>query len=731
MITVLDIMPVLTVFPYALIYYAILLISSGLAVFGILRARPTPWRKLLTAFGVIFGLQAILLALSLLSYQGYEIIRPLFPLLHRGLNFLALLWFAWALSSQGNRNSGFLFPLSLSILVILAVSLAPLLWLPSASAESFNASWMDVAWAAASIFILLLAGWAYLRGEDANPLEAILILGIAACGYMLHLALPNTGSLPGAVMISQLLYYPLFLALAWHQHENEVKTALPVAASASSERVACSAQVAASLLDVSLQDARPGILEALTRALSLYLMADLCAIVGKDAASPDASLLHAYDLIREEYLPAINLNARQNPLVLTHLESRTPLIINDENHTNPETLSLMLQTGYNQPGNLFLFPFSPASETAQFALLCLSPYTNRLWTQRDIERMRVVGPRLDLIIRQSSRKVSAPEDASTVLASPGPIARDKAITSDELAATRILLEKLKTDQRESQDTQTQEVQLWTQRQEWLEEQLDQLTATLQQKDQALADAQEAQSEKAGLEEALEKNARQMRQLKTALAQAQQLIERTPTSDEVGIPSANIEPTPGEVQEKWAPIDDTAPQEDTSLSSGRLLASQLLEELGLTRDACEKRGLVLRDLSEYSGEMEPWTRIRAREILDLLLTNACQASPRGALVEMGIYPGETPEGESTIEIHVTDRCGGLSQDEQTRFLKWMNRPGYPVPTGIGDARSLRKAAALVQACGGHWWIHSQLGQPTTYRVSIPMKNNQDATPLEGL
>ena len=52
-------------------------------------------------------------------------------------------------------------------------------------------------------------------------------------------------------------------------------------------------------MDVSLQDARPGILEALTRALSLYLMADLCAIVGKDSPSPDASLLHTYDLIRE------------------------------------------------------------------------------------------------------------------------------------------------------------------------------------------------------------------------------------------------------------------------------------------------------------------------------------------------------------------------------------------------------------------------------------------------
>jgi hypothetical protein len=88
MINILEIDPVLTVFPYALLYYALLLVSSGLALLAMNQSGKADKAQLQTALIIIFFSQIVLLTVNLLAYQGFQLIKALFPLIHRVVNLV-------------------------------------------------------------------------------------------------------------------------------------------------------------------------------------------------------------------------------------------------------------------------------------------------------------------------------------------------------------------------------------------------------------------------------------------------------------------------------------------------------------------------------------------------------------------------------------------------------------------------------------------------------------------
>jgi len=106
-------------------------------------------------------------------------------------------------------------------------------------------------------------------------------------------------------------------------------------------------------------------------------------------------------------------------------------------------------------------------------------------------------------------------------------------------------------------------------------------------------------------------------------------------------------------------------------------------------------------------------------LEFLEVNAFAASPKGSKVRVAILPSDDERPDS-IEILVSDSGSGLSDEEQRQFLSLLAEPQGDLPAGIGDIQALRQAAELVQAVGGHWWIHSEPSEGTSYRVSVHAK-----------
>jgi signal transduction histidine kinase len=109
----------------------------------------------------------------------------------------------------------------------------------------------------------------------------------------------------------------------------------------------------------------------------------------------------------------------------------------------------------------------------------------------------------------------------------------------------------------------------------------------------------------------------------------------------------------------------------------------------------------------------------QKVLQSLVSNAVAASPQGSSIFVELLPSEDQTLSESLEIRVTDQGGGLSEAEQSAFLNLLTGAENDLPQSIGNAQALQQAVALVQAAGGHWWIHAEPGSSNTYRVSLPL------------
>ena len=128
MIPILEVLPVLSVFPYALLYYGVLLTSMGLALLSFRRADPANNPALRGSLLVIFLSQLILLTLSLMIYQGFTQLSQVFPLAFRALTLVCILWFLRALFWQPHKGHAWLI-WALTALILTAASVLTLTWL--------------------------------------------------------------------------------------------------------------------------------------------------------------------------------------------------------------------------------------------------------------------------------------------------------------------------------------------------------------------------------------------------------------------------------------------------------------------------------------------------------------------------------------------------------------------------------------------------------------------------
>ena len=101
-----------------------------------------------------------------------------------------------------------------------------------------------------------------------------------------------------------------------------------------------------------------------------------------------------------------------------------------------------------------------------------------------------------------------------------------------------------------------------------------------------------------------------------------------------------------------------------------------------------------------------------------------ASPNGEDVQMEIRIDQTQQVPAMLSIQVTDHGGGISIQEQNTFFSMPNRIGQPTPGGIGDAETLCAVIKLIRELRGNIWIKSDIKQPSTYKVILPVMIMKD-------
>ena len=691
MIPILDILPVLSVYPYALLYYAILLASAGLAIFAFRRADPSNNLALRGSLLVIFFSQFTLLTLSLMIYQGFTQLNQIFPIAFRALTLVCIIWLLRTLFWQGQERHGWLM-WALTVFILTVGSILTLTWLPLAGEQSFNGSWLDQIWVGLTLLTIALGAIVYLRLDHSDRVEGIIILVLAAMGYVFYLALPNAGSLPASVMVSQLVYYPLLISLAW-QRKTPAQTPQP--ATVTPERRELSGEVAVRMLDVSLQQTDTQIQRSLTHSLGLYLLADLCGFLVADKENDSLTLLNMYDLIREEFLGTLTLPNKTFPVLTAHFEDREVLISNSPAELAQEKAALMGLIGYNQIGNLLFYPLNPIDAPTGRGALCLSPFTGRAWSSKELEQLSVIAPKINEILDEAAEIEQKATSAQRLQTLVNRVQRDRARTVDQFMQSQTILAQFQEELQISSQTHESEVELWLTRQDALEDQLEDLQNTLQQNEATIAQAETLRLEKEQLEHTMAQNALQVEGLRTALDQARNMLEQ-------------MDPKASTV---------VASEPPASLADALQL---LIEDLRLE---AERKHLRLHVETRLTAEPNSENKAQLLQLSRSLLHNALAVSKTGSEVLLEVLPSQDHPGY--VELRVSDGGPGLKPEDQTAFLEQLNSIPEPSEQNWGEVGALKEAVELTQSLGGHWWIHSVPDTLTIHRLAIPVNSGLEA------
>ncbi len=692
MIPILDILPVLSVYPYALLYYAVLLASAGLALFAFQRADPASNPVLRDSLLVIFFSQLTLLTLSLMIYLGLTPISLIFPIAFRALTLVCILWFLRALFWQPQQRHGWLI-WALNALILTAASILITFWLPLAGEQSFNGSWQDLVWVGFTLLTITIGAIIYLQQDRADRAEGVVILLLAATGYLFYLALPNAGSLPASVMVSQLLYYPLLISLAW-QRKKPAPVSQPTAITAGRREL--SGEVAVRMLDVSLQHTNTQIQRSLTHSLGLHLLADLCGFLVTDKENNSLTLLNMYDLIREEFLRTIELPKKDFPVLTVHLEDREALISNTPEELAREKNVLMELIGYNQIGNMLVYPINPIDAPIGRGLLCLSPFTGKAWSPKDLDQLSVIAPKVNEILAEAADIEEKATSVQRLQASLNRIERDKAQTAEQFLQSQNLLAQLQEELHVSGQTHVSEVEMWLSRQETLEDQLEDLQNTLQQNAATVAQAESLRLEKEQLERSMAQNTQQIEGLRTALDQARNMLEQMSPQSVI---RSEDKPT----------LDLT--------DEIKALFESIKSELN-------RKETRIRIENSLPAEPDSGNKSHLLQLSRALLQNALSVSRAGSEILLEVLPSQDQPGY--IELRVSDAGPGLKPEDQTRFLEKISSADDPAGQNWGEVSALREAVDLTQSLGGHWWIHSVPDTLTTHRLAIPANSGTDVT-----
>jgi hypothetical protein len=678
------------------------LLCSGLLAFDFQhRQFPTALR---TALRVLVGINLGTLALFLL-WGSTHIFSLALPLLDSLMSLLSLLWLLWALKQGSKPKPSTQTVLGLNFALIITTAAAFVLWLPQGQFSPAQGNPFQFAWLLLT-FGVLIVGFAKLSFQrprvHAFPFVYLLLMSLATAGELLltdkqaYASIYPRGELLGLIVIA--LY-----ALSFSRNKFQLPALKAQSLPTPAVKRDLSPALASTMLEIGLKTEQFSLLESLTHSLSLYLMADICGVTSRSATGPFQPL-RVFDLIREDYIPSQDIPVSAVPGFLKADASDNPFVANRRGRGAEET-AFLESTSYNQAGNLLYFPISAIQASRKFGLLCASPYTQKIWGEQDLYKLKVLRPKLQQLLEHSESLAQTRPASRAGEDSLLGLDASRADLQEQMDKTNALLATIRADKDRLLDERTQEVQVWSIRQRNLEDQVDALNTKLSNQSSAMQNTHQLEQEKNRLEDALARNTTHLEQLKEALAAASSALFA-------------ISPQ-GTTEESLFHSTEA----NTTVSVGKSASSstrqRIESEIRTNANLFARQGQTCVSTVHPIPDLDYSQTVRLSRILEQLQRNACSASPNYGQVKVDVLSGE-PEGKfETIEISITDYGGGLSPSDLQHFLKYISCNSYPVPVGIGDASALREAIDLVKSSGGHLWVNNPESNATAYRILLPV------------
>jgi two-component system, sporulation sensor kinase E len=138
-----------------------------------------------------------------------------------------------------------------------------------------------------------------------------------------------------------------------------------------------------------------------------------------------------------------------------------------------------------------------------------------------------------------------------------------------------------------------------------------------------------------------------------------------------------------------------------------------ETLELLQPELENRGLNVKEKLARRVPLTPLDASQMKQVLVNLIKNAMQAMTRNGTLT--VQTGHTPDA---VWVSIADTGGGIARDQISHIFE----PFYTTKkkgTGLG----LMIVQRIVRQHGGHIEVESDVGQGTTFRISLPLRERQ--------
>ena len=152
-------------------------------------------------------------------------------------------------------------------------------------------------------------------------------------------------------------------------------------------------------------------------------------------------------------------------------------------------------TDWPQPPRTCFYPPNAIDAPTLRGLLCMSPYTGRVWNPKDFEQLHVIAPKVNEILDEAADFEQKATTAQRLQLLLNQVQRDHANTVEQFLQSQNLVHQLEEEAHIDSQNHESEVALWLARQEALEDQLEELQATLRQNEATIAQAEALRLEK--------------------------------------------------------------------------------------------------------------------------------------------------------------------------------------------------------------------------------------------
>ncbi|MGH2605870.1 MAG: GAF domain-containing protein, partial [Anaerolineales bacterium] len=323
-------------------------------------------------------------------------LQPALPGLERFASLVGLLLVAWAL--LGDRYGSIVDPILAGALVVAALGLvATLAAGPILAADgSFNRTPADAVWTVLGV----LAAIGVAAGLTADPIRssrAAVNLGatgmaILAGGFSLHLVLGPAGDdFPAFVRLSELAGYPL-LCLALLSAPPVPSTMIGSQTPPSDSGRLIRPGVLIELAGLAIAEDSHDLTRRIVRAVGRAVGSEVCLLLTPPNDAGRFDVIGGYDLVQEREVAGATLDRRQSPVLAAALTSRRPGSLPGRSRS-PDSGALRTALQLPSAGPALLAPLECDGRTFG-ALLLLSPYTRKEWTEDQKQTLLGIAPLL-------------------------------------------------------------------------------------------------------------------------------------------------------------------------------------------------------------------------------------------------------------------------------------------------------------------------------------------------